>query len=95
MKTVESDRSDAVQRVRSFLHRLEEGETSVEEVERIKSELREIVSRVERAKKRFPEDREPEVSPEVRRLLQELKQEHLIDRLPYLKKIKKMVASFL
>jgi hypothetical protein len=90
MKANTSDQ-DAVQRVRKFLRRLDDGEVSVDDAEQIREELREVVSRVKRVNKKFPGDQGPELSADVQHLFREIDRNKLRDRFSFLDNI---AASF-
>lgn len=91
MTVTESDQESAVQRVRAFLHKLDEGEVSVDDAEQIRDELREVVSRVKRVRKKFPGDQGPELSADVEHLFREIDRNKLRDRFSFLDNI---AASF-
>lgn len=85
------DRNGTVQRVRRFLRQLDRGDASVEDAGRIRDELCELVSRVERVNEMYPEREGPELSSDVQELLQEIDRNKLVDRFPFIKQ----AASFL
>lgn len=91
MTAAEPKEKGAVEQVRHFLRQLENGEASPEDASRIRDELGELVSRVERVNKLYPEQEGPELSSDVRELFEQIDRNKLVDRFPFLKQ----AASFL
>ncbi len=90
MKDQQPGGRSSLDRVRSFLRDLDEGRVTLNEAERIRDDLYELVSRVERMQNVYPDDREPELSPDVCKLLKKIGKKKLVNRFPFLK-----AASFL
>jgi len=83
MSVQQKKSGSALARVRRFLRKLDQGVVSMEDVDRIRDDLEELLSRVERMKEQLPDDHELELSPGVGELVNKMNQtERLIDKFP-------------
>ncbi len=90
MKEQGKGERSSLERVRSFLADLENGDARPQDAEKIRDDLYELVSRVERVQNLYPDGQEPELSPDVCRLLKRLGKKNILRRFPFMK-----AASFL